>query len=189
MEHKSSNHSKVHHLKLLLWLACGSLTMSFAAFTSAYIVQKSSSYWVTIDIPMGFIYNIGTALFISVAIHLASKAIKEEKASQFLAYLGFAFVLMLAFAALQYMAYQELIAQDVYLLNEESQAGPFLYVISLFHLCHVVLGLGFMIALAILFKKKGVTEQNKLRSELCATYLHFMGGVWIFLSIFFVINH
>jgi len=188
MEQKS-NHSKMHSLKLLLWLACGSITMTFAAFTSAYIVQKSSALWQVVEIPNGFIINMLTVLALSFSIHKAYLSLKNKSGEGFNMYLKLAFILMVSFISLQFYAYYELISNNIALLNMQSQAGPFLYVISGVHALHVLLGLVFMIALALLYKKQGAIEQNTLRAELCATYLHFMGGLWIFLCLFFVINH
>lgn len=188
VDHKS-NHSKMNTLKLLLWLACGSITMTFAAFSSAYIVQKSSAVWQVVEIPYGFIINMVTVIVLSFTMHMAFKSMKSEKGGQFMLFLKLSFLFMFSFIALQFYAYNELLSNNIALFNMHSQAGPFLYVISGVHAAHVLLGLGFMIALYFLYKRQGVTEMNALRSELCATYLHFMGGVWIFLCLFFVINH
>lgn len=52
----------------------GSITMMFAAFTSAYIVKRSQSNWLLFNLPVVFWYSTGAILLSSVTIQLALKA-------------------------------------------------------------------------------------------------------------------
>lgn len=184
-----NKHSSIPTLKLMLWIACGSIAMFFTAFTSAYLVQKSSSYWEKIDLPSGFLLSCGIVFFISAAAHLAKNAIKKEKMKAFKGFIALTFIAAVSFIIVQCFAAIELMDAGNFLLNEQSMAGPWLYIIGGAHALHIILGLGFILALMLFVAFDKNMEQNKLRAELCATYLHFMGGVWIYLYLFLVINH
>jgi len=68
-------------------------------------------------------------------------------------------------------------------------AGSFLYILTGVHGFHLITGLIFVaITLASSLKYK-VHSKNLLRIQLCTTYWHFLGGLWLYLYIFLRINH
>ena len=49
--------SRIHPQKFALWVACASMIMFFAAFTSGYIVRRSAGNWLEFVMPNLFFYN------------------------------------------------------------------------------------------------------------------------------------
>src|SRR5262245_41061850 len=60
--------------KLGLWIAMGSITMLFAAFTSAYIVRSSGQDWVPLEAPPILWFNTAILLLSSVTMEIARRS-------------------------------------------------------------------------------------------------------------------
>ena len=68
-------------------------------------------------------------------------------------------------------------------------SGSFVYVFSGLHLVHLLGGLGFLVVVFVDTLKFEVHSKNLLTIEMCTTYWHFLGGLWIYLYLFLVINN
>ena len=63
-----------------------------------------------------------------------------------------------------------------------------MYIITGVHILHLV---GGWLALGVMFyrsRKNEISEKMKFGLQQCATYIHVIGFIWIYLHIFFVIN-
>ena len=181
--------NKIHPWKFALWLGCGSITMMFAAWTSAYVVRQAAGNWLEFRLPDIFFYNTIVIVLSSVALQGSYIAFKREKEFLYKFLLILAVLLGFAFVSLQYVGWTELRNIGIELTTNPS--GSFIYVLTAFHVIHVLAGIGVLAvalvhAFALKFKP---TAKRKLRFELSLTYWHFVDFLWVYLLVFFVLQN
>ena len=180
--------NKIHPKKFALWVACASILMLFAAWTSAYIVRKASGNWLEFRLPDIFLVNTAVILLSSVTLQGSYTAFKKGKEQLYRGLLVATAVLGLAFLVLQYQGWLTLASIGVELTTNPS--GSFVYVISGAHAAHILGGVAVLIiamihAFALPYK---VTPARKLRFELTLTYWHFVDFLWVYLLLFFLLQ-
>lgn len=181
-------HSKIHPQKFALWAGCASIVMLFAALTSAYIVRKAAGNWLEFKLPVQFFYNTLVIIISSITLQASYYFFKKGNAQMYRGLLVVSFLLGLLFLGMQYSGWLSMESIGVELAGNPS--GSFVYVISGLHAAHLLGGIAAMIVAlvhAFVLKYK-VTNQRKLRFELTLTYWHFMGILWIYLLLFFVLQ-
>lgn len=181
-------HNKIHPKKLMLWIALASITMMFAAFTSALVVKKAGGNWLDFVLPTPFLISSILVIFSSILAFLGLKAAKSNDTKYLSAYLSGALVLGIAFIGSQFLGFKALTEGGVFLVDPSTVAGSFIYVISGVHVLHV---LGGIVALAISVVKsyqKKINKDNTLGLELAVTYWHFVDILWVYLYLFFILN-
>lgn len=178
--------SRIHPKKFALWVACGSILMMFAAFTSAYVVRQAQGNWLEFELPNVFFVSTAVILLSSLSIHLAYRAFKGGNERLYKGLLVLTFILGIAFLILQYQGWLAMSQIGIELTTNPS--GSFIYVISGVHAAHILGGLAaLIIALIHAFALKyQVTPARKLRLEMTMTYWHFVDFLWIYLLIFFI---
>jgi len=177
----------VHPQKFALWLFLGTVVMLFAALTSAYIVKQAHGYWLQYKLPTILWFNSVIILLSSVTMQRAYMSAKQKKARAFNLYMLMTLLLALVFLAGQYQTWNNLVAAGVYFVG--NPAGSFLYIFTGLHAVHLISGI-----LAILFVwstlwKKSMYNNPMLRIEMCTTYWHFLGALWVYLFLFLQLNH
>jgi cytochrome c oxidase subunit III len=168
-----------------IWVVLFSITMTFAAFTSALIVRQGSSLdWRHFTLPSILYGNTVLLLASSVTLEIARRRVAsymgglksqvESPARWLYVTLG----LGLLFVAGQYAAWVQLKAQGFYLATNPSSS--FFYVLTAAHAFHVMGGLGGMVNVL-----RKLSQSRLRRSTLDATshYWHFMGGLWVYLLV------
>lgn len=174
--------------KFLLWLALISIGMMFAGLTSGYIVRRNTGTWLKFDLPFTFWISTSLILMSSITMNWSVQLIKRNDLKMLPNAVLTTFLLGIGFGVCQFISWHELISKDIYLTGAASNAsGSYLYVISALHLCHIVGGL---VALAVVFFKsirKRYASDNYLGIKLCATYWHFLDGLWVYLFLFMLI--
>ncbi len=180
--------SKIHPKKFALWVACASIMMMFAAFTSAYIVRQAAGNWLEFRLPDIFFYNTIVILLSSVSLQGAYLAFRRGDTKMYRGLLVLTLILGLAFLVLQYQGWLALQAIGVELTTNPS--GSFVYVISGVHAAHIVGGItALIIALIHAFAlPHRVTGPRKLRFELTLIYWHFVDFLWVYLLLFFTLQ-
>ena len=180
----ATRRSKIHPLKMVMYIGVGSLVMMFVALTSAYIVRRASGNWLEFSIPTIFYVNTLVIIGSSLTLHAAYRAFKREAAGAYKTWLSVSFILGIAFLVLQYLGWNELAAQGVPLKINPS--GDFVYAISWLHALHVVGGLAALMVTLILSYaiKLRRTPARQLRLELTLIYWHFVDVLWIYLIVF-----
>lgn len=174
--------------RTLLWVGLGSVAMLFAAFTSAYIVQRATGKWVNFPIPSSFMISSFLILVVSLFMQLAYNNAKKSNQGAVKMFLVLTSLAILAFAGSQFYSWTVLVDLGIYAIDQTSVSGPFLYIISGVHGVHVIGGL---VALLIMLIRVSFKEMNKkmvFGLQLCNTYVHVIGIVWLYLHIFLVIN-
>lgn len=180
--------NKLHPKKFALLVACASIMMMFAAFTSAYIVRQAAGNWLEFQLPNLFYVSTAVIVLSSVVLHLSYLNFKRGNTRLYRLFLVIAFILGAAFIALQYQGWLALTAMGVGLTTNPS--GSFVYVISGVHAAHIIGGLAvFIVAMVHAFAlKHKVTPVRKLRFELTLIYWHFVDFLWIYLLTFLILQ-
>jgi len=173
--------------KFIVWLFIVSIVMLFAALTSAYIVKQSDGNWLNYNLP-GMFWITSTIIVVSsITMHLAFKSAKEDRFNGLKIYLTLTTILGLAFLFGQYQSWKQLVDMDVYFVG--NPAGSFLYVLTGLHAVHIISGLIFLIIVIGSSFKLKIHSKSLIRIEMCTTYWHFLGGLWLYLFLFLKLNH
>jgi len=169
--------------KFVLWLLIVASVMLFAGFTSAYIVRRGEGNWEVFDLPSLFLVNTIIAVVSSLFMQLAYIAAKKNNNATLKIFLTTTTLLGLAFCLGQFYAYKELVANNVFFAFS-NPSNSFVYVISGLHLAHVVGGLVFLMILLVQALMNKLGKNGLLYLNMCTTYWHFIGALWIYLYLF-----
>ena len=167
-------------IKLGLWMFLGTVTMLFAAFTSAYIVRRSGSDWRHVELPSMLWANSLVLALSSAAVEIANwrgaRAAWRSSATLMLT----AFVLGIVFLAGQVAVWRQMEAAGVYLPT--SPHSSFFFMLTGAHAVHVVAAL-VVLAWGAVATLKGAASPRSwaARMSLCRTFWHYLGAVWVFL--------
>jgi cytochrome c oxidase subunit III len=165
-----------------IWVIMASITMSFAAFTSALVVRQGTAPLQHITLPPVLYLNTLVIIASSVTLEIARRRIaafmggKKDQAANPARWLYLTLALGLLFVAGQTFAWVRLRAQGFGLAANISYS--FFYVLTVMHALHLLGGLGGMAR--VVGKLRNATLR---RSTLDATsrYWHFMGVLWVYL--------
>jgi cytochrome c oxidase subunit 3 len=180
----------MHPKKFGLWIFMVSVVMVFGAFTSAYIVRQAEGNWLDFDLPPMFWLTTTIILISSGTMQWAYVSAKRDKIERAKIAMTITTILGVAFLIGQWMGWSQLVAQGIHLVGRDSSAvsGSFLYIISGVHAAHVISGVIFLaVVLAAVFKLK-VHSKRLAQIEMCATYWHFLDGLWLYLFVFLLLN-
>jgi cytochrome c oxidase subunit 3 len=166
-----------------IWVVLFSITMTFAAFTSALIVRKGSSLdWRPFALPPILYFNTVLLLASSVTLEVARRRVAafmggvKNQVDSPGRWLYITLSLGLLFVVGQYVAWLQLSAQGVFLATNPSSS--FFYVLTAAHALHVLGGLSGMFYV-IRQLHKSVLRRSSLVAV--SRYWHFMGGLWLYL--------
>lgn len=176
----------MHPKKFALWLFIVSIVMLFAALTSAYIVKQSDGNWLSFKLPGIFAVNTVIIAISSFTMHMAYLAAKRDNLIRVKWMLTFTVLLGLLFLFGQYISWSELVKNDVYFVSNYV-SGSFIYIFTGLHGVHLVSGIIFLLITfrsSILLK---IHSKKLVQLEMCMTYWHFLGGLWLYLYIFLLI--
>ena len=177
----------VNAKKFALWLFIVSICMLFAGLTSAYIVKKSDGRWLQFDMPDMFLYSTLVLVLSSIAMHWTYLKAKDNSLKAVKIGITATATIAVVFFYMQYLSWVELVAQDVFLVGNPS--GSFVYIFSGLHLAHLIGGLVFLLVVFLDTMNYKVHSKSMLAIEMCTTYWHFLGGLWIYLYLFLVMNN
>ncbi len=184
----SNERKRIHPYKFTLWVAIGSITMMFAGLTSAYLVRSAQDNWLEFQLPIIFWISTAVMLLSSLFIYNAGKAFRKRQIPLYKKMMLLTGVAGLVFIALQLFGFYYLQNNGVLIVKSGSNpAGSFLGVIFGLHGLHV---LGGAIALAVVIRKAFSTKvktYDTLSLDLITTYWHFIGILWIYLLLFFLV--
>ncbi len=169
-----------------IWLGLFTITMSFAAFTSALFVREGTSDWGHIVLPSVLYFNTLILLCSSATMEAARRSlvggnlIVPQESRKGTVWLLSTLVLGLAFCGGQYMAWQQLREQGLYLATNPNSS--FFYVLTFVHVLHLLAGIGVLVYLT----GRLVASHRTLRRSLfenAAIYWHFLGVLWVYLFV------
>lgn len=195
---EKTEYTGVHPQKFALWIAMASMTMFFAALTSALLVKKGDyRSWENFRLPTVFLFSTITVISLSVCIHVSLISYRKAKFVQFRWLMFFSFLLGCFFLALQLTGWNVMVNGGMTL--KENLSGSFLYVITGAHGVHIIAGLVVMLVFlihAVRNRKDPIYElrdiinpKRQLNLELLVSYWHYVDAVWIYLYVFFWLNY
>jgi len=173
-------------VRFSLWLFIATIVMLFAALTSAFIVRRGEGNWMEFNLPTSFMYNTLILVVSSVTIQLAYMAAKKDLLVKAKMLLVATFLLGIAFLIGQYLSWGDLVKQDVYFVGNPS--GSFVYVFTGLHGFHIVSSLLFVLVVIIKAFLYKVHSKRLTTISMCNTYWHFLGGLWLYLYFFLMLN-
>lgn len=177
----------MHPKKFALWLFIITVVMVFAALTSAYIVRQAEGNWLVFELPTAMWVTTGVILLSSFTMHWAYLSAKKDELGQVKLAIGITTGLGVLFLIGQFYVWGILVDHNVFFVGNPS--GSFLYVLSGLHGLHLISGIIFLIIVLISALRYKVHAKNLNQIQMCATYWHFLDGLWIYLFIFLLLNH
>lgn len=178
------DNNKFHPLKFVMWAACVGIVMMFAGLSSAYIVKRNQTNWMSFDIPLIFWYSTAVILLSSITLILCRRAFINREMRSYKKWLATTTFLGISFVLLQYIGFTQLWANGITLTRNVSFS--FLYIIVGLHAIHVM---GGVVALAIMYIKSFSTRRknyNPISIDLMNTYWHFVDLLWVYLLLFLI---
>ncbi len=183
----SFRQNKIPPVLFALWVACASIGMMFAAFTSAYIVRQGAGNRLEFAMPQIFYVSAVVMVISSAVLQFSYYAFKRENTLGYRLGLVLTLLLGFVFIGTQYQGWLDLASIGVELTTNPS--GSFVYVISGIHAAHVLGGIGILIVAlihAFLLPHK-VSNKRTTRFRLTLTYWHFVDALWLYLLFFFTL--
>lgn len=173
----------MHPKKFALWLFMVSVMMLFGAWTSAYLVKRADTGWAEIILPDRFLINTIIIIASSVSLIVAYYSAKKDNLVLLKTGLILTFLLGIAFVAGQLLGYGDLVRLNAYFTGG-NVSHSFIYVLTGVHGLHMISGIIFLgVVLYDAFRYR-VHSKSMLRLEMCSTYWHFLGGLWLYLFVF-----
>lgn len=172
----------VNKWKFMVWLFIITIIMLFASQTSAYLVRRAEGNWVEFDIPKIFWFSTLVLIISSVSMHFSLQSARKNNQAMLKLAVAITFVFGIAFLGMQYLGWQNLQQQGVFLKGNPS--GSFFYVFTGLHMAHLLIGLGILIATFIMAFRMKINSKNTLLVEVCATAWHFLDLLWVYLFVF-----
>jgi len=169
-----------------LWVLLTAIIMLFAGLSSAYIVLRGVPTWQNIQLPSLLWPNTFVLLLSSWTLELAKGAVRKNRIARMNRWLGLSALLGVLFIAGQLAAWRQLVLAGVY-LPSTLQSG-FFYILTGLHGLHIT---GGVIALCFVMAKAArnrLTALDHQPLKLCATYWHFMDGLWVYLFVLLLLS-
>jgi len=173
--------------KMMLWFGIASLLMTFAGWTSAYIVSSTREDWLS-DFQLPSAFYISTILLLSSSLTyiLAKRAIKNDNSSLCTTFLVTTLVLGITFIVFQFRGFSEIVAQGYYFTGESSSVTTsYIFLIAMVHILHVIAGIISLLVVIYQQLKGKYSAQNSLGIALGLTFWHFLDLLWLYLILFF----
>jgi len=171
--------------KFAMWLFIGSVVMLFAAFTSGYIVRRAEGNWVYFDLPVQFTISTIVIALSSITMHWAYLSAKKDDLGIVKLMVSITFVLGVIFLILQFLGWGEMVASQIHLVGNPS--GSFVYILTLVHGVHLVSAIVFLAIVLVSALRFKIHSKNLNQLEMCTTYWHFLGGLWLYLFVFLLL--
>ena len=167
--------------RLATWLGLASITMLFAALSSAYVFRMGASPdWRSISLPAFLLPNSGLLLASSMTLECFRRALRKGLTAAAQIWIAVTTLLGAGFLVGQIWIWKALTAQGIYLSSNGHSS--FFYLMTGAHGVHLV---GGVMALLVLSWKacRQVYPTRGLRiiTDVTTIYWHFMDGLWIYL--------
>jgi len=152
----------------------GVISMLFAGFASAYLVRRVGTDWQPVLLPQLLWFNTAVLLVSSLTLGHAQRAQRKFASAAATPWLAITALLGLVFLGGQIVAWRQLAAEGFYLPG--NPYNSFFYVLTAAHGLHV---LGGVAALLYVLVRAFRVNLNFDLLHGCATYWHFLGGLWV----------
>jgi cytochrome c oxidase subunit 3 len=172
-------------VRLGLWMFLATVTMLFAAFSSAYLVRRGGGDWLALPLPSRLGANTIVLVASSLALELAWRAGRGRHLRSANVAVGLAVALGLGFVAGQWSAWQDWQRAGLFLPTNPSTA--FFYMMTAAHGLHVVAALIVLAwGAALTWRGDPVRHPREWAAAFghCRTFWHFLLAVWIYVYAF-----
>ena len=177
----------MHPKKFALWLFVVTVLRIFAALTSAYIVRQAEGNWLEYELPEIFWVTSGIVVLSSISMQFAYFAAKKDNFLGLRIGMVATVLLGIGFLVGQWYSWVALVDREVFFVG--NPAGSFLYVFTGLHAVHLISGVIFLIIVLISTFRDKVHSKALNTLEMATTYWHFLGGLWLYLFLFLLLNH
>lgn len=180
--------SRYQALKFGLWIGMASITMMFAALTSAYLVRRPAGNWYEFKLPVQFFVSTIIIIASSITLEWAYKSLKNQNQKNYNYGIVLTFGLGILFLVSQILSWKALVASGITI--DLSVSGSFLYALSGIHAVHVIGGIAaIMVCVANAFLNSfTVSSMRLLKVDLVRQYWHFVDILWIYLLLFLILQ-
>lgn len=168
--------------KFAFWIFLGTVVMFFMALTSAYLVKRSDGVWVLFQLPK--VLYITTIMIVVSSIILQLGYHFSEKKNVFRTSLVVTMALGIVFLVGQFYAYIDLVQHNVY-LSGGNASGSFVYIITGLHGLHIISAI--IVLIFMLCSHRNLNPKEVPSFKLGVVYWHFLGILWIYLLVFFIL--
>lgn len=172
----------------MMWLAMFAIFIMFGGFCSYFIVRQAQSDWLVFDVPVQFTQSTVVILISSITMVLASLFTKKANRGLSTLFILSTLILGIIFTYLQWEGWTTLIERDLHPADPRTSAGnnsvSLFYAITGLHVAHVIGGLIALLVTTIRSAAKKYSPQNYTGVKLTALYWHFLGGLWLYLFLF-----
>ncbi|MEM1122555.1 MAG: cytochrome c oxidase subunit 3 [Bacteroidota bacterium] len=186
-----------HPYNILLTFTLAGITALFFAFSAAYLYTRVTMGIPPIKLPSLFFVNTALLLGTSYTMVLAKKAYLADNTERYKQMLAVTIVMSVIFVIAQLIAWQQLFGQQIFI--NYSTTASYVYVISGLHFAHVLAGLPFLglflwtanrkmrdpVSVLVYFSD----PEKQLKLKLLTRYWHYLDALWIYLVVFFTLNH
>ena len=167
-------------VRLGLWMFLATVSMLFAAFTSAYIVRRSGSDWRYLALPSILWLNTLILVASSGALEAANRSGLRGRWPAAMVAVGGALAFGVAFLGGQIVAWRQMVAAGVYLRS--SPHSSFFFMLTGAHAVHLVAALIVLVWGAMATRSAHLHPREWAEQMgLCRTFWHYLGAVWLFL--------
>ena len=174
--------------KFVVWLFVVSSTIMFGGWTSYYLVfMASKGKGHGLVLPEVFTYSTGVLILSSVCLFIAARALRNGDTGKQRMLLWLTFVLGVVFGVLQFQGWVGLYQTGAVLVNNNA-AISMIYVVSGFHLLHILAGLAFVASSLIGSYRNVSQEVATYRQDITSIFWHFIDILWIYLYVFLLLN-
>jgi cytochrome c oxidase subunit 3 len=168
-----------------LWLFLATVTMLFAAFTSAYLVRSAAPDWETTPLPAVLWLNTVVLIVSSVTLEMARSRRKKSILRTFRNWFLVTLLLGFGFLAGQLVAWKQLMDMGIFIPSNPHSS--FFYILTGLHGLHLLSGL--ILLLYVFLRVRPALAENcngpvhRDLTGLCATYWHFLTALWLFIFV------
>lgn len=173
--------------KPLLWIAMVSIVMFFAGLTSAVVVSQGGGSFL--DVPMPSAFTISTFIIVASSLIFHYGLISIKKGNFAIAKVSVLATLILGFAFVvsQWMGWGYLYENGVIAVGSASTASSsFLYLLTALHIAHLIGGIISLLVVFVKLNRNKYSIEKYLGVQVSITYWHFLGGLWVYLYLFFM---
>lgn len=180
---------KARSKQMMLWFGIGSLIMSFAGWTSAFIVSKKQRYdkdWlIDYQLPNAFFVSLVVIIASSITFILAKRALKQSNLKMTTLWLLITLALGITFVFVQFEGFKQIIADGYNFTGPTSNITmSYIYLIAVVHIAHVIVGLICLLVVIYNHFKQKYSKENMLGMQLALNFWHFIDILWVYLFLF-----
>ena len=186
----------IHPSFIALGLLIAGITALFLGFSGAYLYTRIQNGLPPLQLPLLFVFNTIILIAASYTLILAMRYYKSDETTKYQISLGLTLLVTCIFLCSQIIAWKQLYNDGIFI--NHSNMASYLYIISIIHFAHVIIGIPFLAVFlyhSIVKMKEPVSvlvyfsdPDKKRKLKLLTFYWHFLDILWVYLVLFFLIN-